>query len=108
MGEVTVFECDVTGERFGARNDVVTIGVKRRWSHNPFRVHEYAVHLSDAAIEEHDVQIGQLQFLAYVAVEGRDIVGAATGEGSEYLERGNVLIESYEHVFEFLEEEVIV
>jgi len=111
MAEITLFECDVTGERFGAKNDVVTIGVKRRWSNDPFSVHEYDVHLSDEAVEDSDVSISQLQHLEYVCLDGREIVGAATKnrDGDPvYRERDDVVMESNEPAFEFLEEEVIV
>lgn len=110
MTERTVFECNVTGDRFGARNDVTEIQVKRRWSHMPFRVHEHTAHVSDAALDEHDVPLGALQNISYVTVEDDELVGAATrssdGEG-RYRERDSVVIDHYEPVFQFIEQQVI-
>jgi disulfide oxidoreductase YuzD len=115
MSEHTVFECDVTGERFGARNDVFEVGVKRRWSHNPFNVYEYDIHLSDQALDDAEEQLGrrlsgQVAYLEWVGVVDGQIVGAAlqTRDGDpQYRERGDVVIESYESIFNYLEEEAI-
>ena len=117
MGEVTLFECDFTGEKFPARNDVFEIGVKRRWSHEPFRVHEYAIHLSDEAVEESGVYSGQFHSLQYVAIDGREIVGCGLSMKSdsysndrhvEYFERDDVVARSNEEAMAWLESEVIV
>lgn len=116
MGEHTIFECDATGKRFGARNDVFEIGVKRRWEHEPFNVREYNVHLSDDAVDEAPFSAGQLQMVDYVTVEGTEIVGCGINKRDdrtqdswvEYRQRDDVLSKTYEDVFAYLESEVLV
>lgn len=107
MGEQTVFECDVTGERFGARNDVWEVPIRRRWSSSPFEVHEYDVHFCDEALEDSDVPVALVPSqVEYVAVEGREVVGIKP-EG-EYYPRDGVMADHYEPFFEWLESEVLV
>ncbi|RDZ61396.1 hypothetical protein C5B90_19170 [Haloferax sp. Atlit-12N] len=86
---------------------MVELTVRRRSAASPFVVIDYTVHVCKS--ENHDVRIAALQQFAYVgydASEGR-IVGAAIDGSMAYHERGNVVIDHYEPVFEFLDEEVL-
>lgn len=121
MGEITVFECDVTGDRFGARNDVFEIGVKRRSPRNPFDVTEYDLHISDRGLDEGPDKCARLTTnVEYVAFDAgdREIIGYgvsvksdsySTGRHVEYRERGDAVGgDRYEPLFAWLESEVIV
>lgn len=110
MGEVTLYECDVTGERFGARNDVVEFDV-RRHRHSPFATIDRTVHLSMDVLDEIDGSVPS--GLEYVGVEDRAIVGAcmATGfrpnQSAQWYDRDSVVIDHYEQFFQFVEREVL-
>lgn len=113
MTERTIFECDVTGERFGAKNDVLEIGVKRRPAHSPFDIHEYDLHLSDEALDDAPYHITGLK---YVTVEAGEILGCGVSMKSDsysrdrhvqYYDRDDVVVEHYEDSFAWLEEELL-
>lgn len=110
MTKLSVFECDLTGERFGARNDVIEIEVKRRWSHNPFGVATYTVHVNPEAVrdvEDYHVRVGELQHIRTVGIEDNEIMGAVTGDDG-YRPRDDVVIDHHEEAFQFIEEELVV
>ena len=109
MGELTIFECDVTGERFGARNDVVEFDVRQHRSASPFEVYTRTIHLSEEALDE--FQGMYPRGLEYVGVQDGEVAGAKLAVGSndhtQWEPRDSVLLESYEQFFEFLETEVL-
>jgi hypothetical protein len=111
MGEVTVFECDVTGDRFGAKNHVLEFDIRRHGS-GPFEVRERTVHISvEATLDV--VDGGVPSRIDYVGIEDGEIVGAVIpiGYGKEktatWRERDDVVIDSYEEFFQFVEKEVL-
>lgn len=116
MSEWTVFECDVTGERFGAKNDVMEFDVVRRRS-NGWDTHSEVVHISFDEMDERGVHYpGKFK---RVFVERGDegderIVAAEYRRGmwiddvTKFEERDSVLFGDIEEsFFQFVEEEVL-
>jgi len=109
MSEHTVFECDLTGERFGAKNFVVEFEARRHRGQSPFEILSQTIHLSDEALGEFDGLYPS--GLEYVGVQDGEVVGAklivGSNDGAQWEPRDSVLLDSYEAFFEFLEEEVL-
>lgn len=107
MGELTVYECDLTGRRFGAKNDVLEFEV-RRHRHSPFAISTRTVHVDFEALDGvPHVPV----HLVFVGVEDGYIVGAAVrrgdGGGVPYHERDSPVISHYEPFFELVEDEIL-
>jgi len=115
MTDQTIFECDVTGNRFGAKNDVFEYEIRRRST--PFEVWSETVHISDEAIDDSDVGyfVPRCYDVDYIGVVNEQVVGMKYSLGSaptesespQWLERDTVVIEQYEPFFEFLDTEVL-
>lgn len=110
MTEQSVFECDATGEQFGARNDVSEFGIKRQTSkHNPFQIHSHTVHISNDKLSEFSFVPGRVEYLG-VNVTG-SVIGVkmqvGTNDAAEWRSREDVVIDQYEEFFQFIEDEVL-
>lgn len=112
MSELTKFECDVSGEWFGAKNDVLEFEIRSHIRGSPFEMRERTVHISLEVFDGYDIPAPHR--LKYVGVKDREIVGAALGYNPhhgdlyyEYEERNNVMTEKYESFFNFVEEEIM-
>lgn len=120
MTEVTLFECNVTGERYGAKNDVVEFDLIRRRAASPWETYTETVHVSMMALDEHDVRYPS--GIQYLGVErdgdgGERVAGmCSTFRGprpmgsdrvEQYHERDSVVISHYESFFELVEAEVL-
>lgn len=121
MSERTKYECDVTGELYGAKNagdGVMEFEIRRHRANSPFNVSKETVHISmDKLIKS----IGNAwpQRVEYLGVErgenGEEVVGMCSGFRTgidedvhyQYNERGDVVMETYEPFFEFVEEEIL-
>ena len=108
--ERSVFECDVTGERFGAKNDVLEFDV-RRHGYTPFEISQRTVHIAAEALDEVDGMVPSR--IDYVGVKDGRIVGIVLPSGSgqdkiaPWRERDSVVIDHYEEFFRFLEQEAL-
>lgn len=118
MSEITVFECDVTGERFGAKNDVYEYELRRRRTNSPFECYSETVHVSDAAFEDADLKahyrVPSVVRTEYIGVtkdeEGNERVAGIMIEVNgtvHWYERDHTVVDSHVPFFEFLEEEVL-
>jgi hypothetical protein len=109
VSEHTVFECDVTGERFGARNYVAEFDIKSHRSTSPFEIITRTIHLSDDALDRFDGMTPS--GVEYIGVEDGEVVGAklivGTNDAASWEDRDSVLLDSYEGFFEYLESEVL-
>ncbi|WP_226041234.1 hypothetical protein [Natrinema sp. DC36] len=113
MTVVNLFECNVSGYRFGAKNDVVEFDIIRQRSGYPFETYNETVHISLDVLDENGFMYPS--GVEYVAVErdeeSEEIVGMKADLGStgghEYFERDSVLIDHYESFFRFVEEEML-
>lgn len=111
MSELTKFECDVSGEWFGAKNDVVEFEI-RRYRHSPFEISKRTVHISLDVLSEYAVSAPTR--LEYVGVEEGEVVGASIGYNPyngdiyyEYEEREGIMLDQYEPFWQFVEEEIL-
>lgn len=113
MSELTKFECDVSGDWFGAKNDVVEFEIRRLVRNSPFEISERKVHVSLDVLD--DYAVTPPIHLEYVGVKDREVVGASIGYRKsvgddlyyEYEERGSVMMEKYEPFFQFVEDEIV-
>lgn len=118
MAELTKFECDITGEVYGAKNagDGVLEFEIRRHRHSEFEVSKRKIHISNDCLEDcldsHYVSVPTT--IEYIGVEKGEVVGGVFPYRNNnnkmvgsYRERGDVTITKYEPFFELLEEEVI-
>jgi len=112
MSEWTVYECDVTGERFGASNDV--LGYELRRQHTPFEIRAETIHVSNDALAEDGVTRTPITSkVAYIGVErtedGEKVAGLAWDNGVQntWKKRGSTMVETYEPFFQLLDEEVL-
>lgn len=111
MGERTVFECDVTGETYGARNDVLDFELRRHVT--PFEIRSRDVCVSEDALDQVEGMVPT--GVEYVGIDGNEIVGMChtyrTGGGgnvtTQWDDRDSVVIEQYEEFFQFIEREVV-
>jgi len=115
------YECDVTGELYGAKNagdGVIEFEIRRHRGNSPFNVSKETVHISmDKLCEE----IGNTwpQRVKYLGVErgedGEEVVGMCNGFKPnlekdvhyKYEERESVVIDHYEPFFQFVEDEFL-
>lgn len=117
MTEESVYTCDLTGETFTEREDVVAVPVREHGRH-PFVVHEREVHLSKEELSERLPRLavprgyGEEGFVGIEYTdEGVEVVGhcmptsSSSGSGTyvEYEERGGAVGQHYEPFFELLE-----
>lgn len=110
MTHQPVFECDATGARFGAKNDVLEFGI-RRHGQSPFEYSEQEAHVSNDRLAELDGMVPS--GLEYVGVKDGEIVGVSMIPGTqrkvpEWIERDDVRVDHYEQFFQFVEEEVLL
>lgn len=113
MGEITIYECDVTGERYGSLNagkGVLDFEIRRKHK-SPFEVNKRDVYISIRKIES-AVGYQWPSRIEYIAVEEGEIVGISMGYGSDsdvyqYIERDSVLVDQYGPFFKFVENEVL-
>lgn len=124
MTEYPVFECNVTGDRFGAKNDVIEFDI-RRHGNNEFDLRSRTVHISLDALEAaaRDGDVGVIpRHVEYVGVKEGQIVGAALqrqvhssmvfpnpedASKINWHDRDSGKIDHHEAFFEFVEEEVL-
>jgi len=132
MSEWTVYECDVTGERYGASNDVLGYELRRLrlrtakplprrlrvakspTQHTPFEIRSEIIHVSNDALAENGVASPPITSkIAYIGVErtedGEKVAGLAWDNGvqNSWRERGSTMVETYEPFFQLLDEEVL-
>lgn len=112
------YECDVTGELFGAKNDVLEFEIRRHRAGSPFNVWKETVHISMEAISE-EVGGSWPRRLKYLGVkrgdDGEEIVGMCSGYRPridedvhyKYERRDSVVISQHEAFFQFVEEELL-
>lgn len=112
MSELTKFECDVSGEYFGAKNDVIEFEVRRHVRNSPFQVSKRKVHISLEVLT--DLALNPPHLLKYVGVKDGEVVGASIGHNPthsdlyyEYEERGSFMLEGNEAFFQFVEDEIL-
>lgn len=114
------YECDVTGEVYGAKNagDGVIEFEVRRHRNSSFEVSKKTVHISMDKLTE---EVGHsyptmLKYIGVVSTEdGEKIVGMCSGYRAgidsdvhyEYDERGSYMTSSYEPFLEFVEREIL-
>lgn len=106
MAELTKFECDVTGNVFGAKNFVYEVPVRRANQTTPFGYSERIIHLCSKAVENIEGEIPVRT--EYLKVEKGEIQGGLIKEHDEdsYYKLREYMNE-YEEFFQFLEEEVL-
>ena len=122
MGEITKFECDITGELYGALNaddGCYEYELRRYSSHSPFKTIERKVHFSQNALQEEIsnrvdfsnafAAIPNDMGVEYIGVEGGKVSGMMIeiGDCIQWEKRNGVILDSYEPFFQFLEEEII-
>ena len=119
MTERTKYECDVTGELYGAKNagdGVMEVEIRRQ--RTPFEISKETVHISMDKLTE---EIGHAwpTRMKYIGVkrgeDGEKIVGMCNGFHPsynddvhyKYEERDSVVIDHYEKFFQYIEEEIL-
>lgn len=118
MSEHTVFECELTGDRFGALNDVYALPLRHRRTADPVKVTERTVHLSIDAVSEHEVistasiPSGNLEYIGVIEGEvvGMRLKGPKDQmghRGSRWHDRDSVVIDHYERFLSWFEKEVL-
>ena len=113
MAEVTLFECDACGDRYGARNDVLDFELRWHPAGRPFEARSRSVVLCDLCLED-ETDAPAPARIEYVGASEGEIVGAAAGEGygdderAPYRVRGNPAIADMEPVFRLVEANVAV
>lgn len=115
------YECDVTGELYGAKNagdGVLEFSIRRHRANSPFEITEETVHVSMDKLSE-EVGTSWPKRLRYLGVErgdeGEMVVGMCNGYRPgmgddvhyKYEGRDSVVIDHYEPFFEFVEEELL-
>lgn len=120
MGEVKIFECEVTGDRFGAKNDVIEFDIVRRRD-NGWDTWSRTCHISNEALEENKLygrfNLGRFTRLFVEREDGESKIVAAecsrrrtdgSGTYKEFTKRDDVLVADWdERFFQFVEEEVL-
>lgn len=113
MSEVTLYECDVTGERYGAKNDVYEYEIKKRRANSPFDSYKRTIHLANEAFEPTDLKthyhVPSPSKVHYIGVNDGEVVGILIdiNGSAHWKERDDVVVESHVPFFKFLEEEVL-
>lgn len=115
------YECDVTGEMYGAKNagdGMMEVEIRRRRANSPFEVSKETVHISMNKLCE-EVGNSWPQRVKYLGVErgeeSEEVVGICSGfkggMGEElrynYEERDSAIFDHYEPFFKFIEEEIL-
>lgn len=108
MARIEIFECDVTGDRYGALNageGVYDFTVKEQSLRSPYDVREREYHVSHDEIPDNCITPSVTK-LDYIGFHPRNEI-----EGMKYRnqwrERGRAVTGLYEEFFQFLEDEVL-
>lgn len=116
MSEITLFECDVTGERYGAKNDVYEYEIRQHRAQSDFEVITRTIHIGIEAFDDLDItHIPSSGRTEYIGVKDGEVAGIAMEFGPSMVQaevvkwksRDDVVIDHYEPFFQFLEEEVL-
>ena len=111
MSRIALYECDVCGDRFGAKNDVLHFEVRRHRGGSPFEITTETLTICYRDLSDFDDDIPTR--IDYVAVDRGEILGGVfpVGYGDEkrapYTERDNSRLAAFDSFFEYVENEVL-
>lgn len=105
MTEITLFECDVTGERLGVKNDVLEYEIRKAYNHKPFDPSIWVIHI-DLDYEGIPYPNPSCFDTRYIGVSSEGKIQGIFMDGKWY-DRGSKITKQYEEFYQFLEDEVL-
>lgn len=112
MSEITKFECDVTGEYYGAKNNVMEFEIRKHDAISPYEIRKETVHIAFHTFQEYDIPYPAR--IKYLAHEDGEIVGVKMGfidsENElyyKYKKREHIMTDRLETFMEFVEEHIL-
>ena len=111
MSRITLYECDVCGDRFGAKNDVLHFEVRRRRTGRPFEKTVSNGTICNPDLTDFDGDIPTR--IDYLGVEDGEIVGGVFPVGYDgddwapYTGRDNSRLAAFDSFFQYVENEVL-
>jgi len=111
MSKITLYECNVCGDRFGAANDVLHFEVRRHRKGRPFENTISNVTICNPDLAGFDGEIPTR--IEYLGVEDSEIVGGVFPVGYDgddwapYTGRDNARLSAFDSFFQYVETDVL-